>query len=308
METRAHHVLIGLFTIVVFILGVLFALWAANYASNRSWDDYDVIFTESVTGLGTGGLVQYNGITVGEVRNLSLDPNDQARVIPRTRLRANTPGKIETKAKLAFIGLTGVAQISLSGGMPNSPRLVPTRKNPVPIIATQPSALQNVAEAANDIVERVRLILSDENIQRITGALDDLHQLTSSVAGNKKEVSELIVNLRDASVALNKTLDTANGSLETLDKDVIQELPEMMAKLDRTLTALEAASNNANGILGDNREAINGFAQNGLGQVGPTLVELRALIRDLRRVATRLDRNPGGYITGRTRPEEFEPK
>jgi phospholipid/cholesterol/gamma-HCH transport system substrate-binding protein len=287
METRAHHVLIGLFTIIVFIFGVLFALWAANYASNRSWDEYDVIFTESVTGLGNGGLVQYNGITVGEVRNLTLDPNDPRRVIAHIRLRANTPVKIDTKAKLAFIGLTGVAQISLSGGTPQSPRL---------------------AEAANDIVERVRLILSDENIQRITGALDDLHQLTSSVAGNKKEISELIVNLRDASLALNKTLDKANGSLDTLDKGVIQELPETMAKLDRTLTALEAASNNANGILGDNREAINGFTQNGLGQVGPTLVELRSLIRDLRRVATRLDRNPGGYITGRTRPEEFEPK
>jgi phospholipid/cholesterol/gamma-HCH transport system substrate-binding protein len=308
METRAHHVLIGLFTIVVFILGVLFALWAANYASNRSWNEYDVIFTESVTGLGNGGLVQYNGITVGEVRNLTLDPNDPRRVIAHIRLRANTPVKIDTKAKLAFIGLTGVAQISLSGGLPESPRLVPTAKHPVPIIATQPSALQNVAEAANDIVERVRLILSDENIQRISGALDDLHGLTSSVAGNKKEIAELIVNLRDASLALNKTLEKANGSLDTLDEGVIQKLPETMAKLDRTLAALESASNNANGILGDNRESINGFAQNGLGQVGPTLTELRSLIRDLRRVATRLDRNPGGYITGRTRPEEFEPK
>ena len=120
--------------------------------------------------------------------------------------------------------------------------------------------------------------------------------------------AELIVNLRDASLALNKTLEKANGSLDTLDEGVIQKLPETMAKLDRTLAALESASNNANGILGDNRESINGFAQNGLGQVGPTLTELRSLIRDLRRVATRLDRNPGGYITGRTRPEEFEPK
>ncbi len=308
METRAHHVLIGLFTIVVFILGVLFALWAANYASNRSWDDYDVIFTESVTGLGTGGLVQYNGITVGDVQNLTLDPNDPRRVIARIRLRANTPVKIDTKAKLTFVGLTGVAQISLSGGLPESRRLVPTTKNPVPIIATQPSALQNVAEAATDIVERVRLILSDENIQRISGALDDLHGLTTSISSNKKEISELIVNLRDASLALNQTLGKANNSLDTLDKGVIQELPETMAKLDRTLAALESASNNANGILGDNRESINSFAQNGLGQVGPTLVELRSLIRDLRRVTTRLDRNPGGYITGRTRPEEFEPK
>ena len=30
--------------------------------------------------------------------------------------------------------------------------------------------------------------------------------------------------------------------------------------------------------------------------------------RDMRRITSRLDRNPGGYVTGRSRPEEFEPK
>jgi phospholipid/cholesterol/gamma-HCH transport system substrate-binding protein len=53
METRANHVLIGLFTIIIAILGVLFALWAANWTSNRNWDNYDIIFTEAVTGLST---------------------------------------------------------------------------------------------------------------------------------------------------------------------------------------------------------------------------------------------------------------
>src|SRR5512146_3439170 len=115
METRAHHVLIGLFTIIVSLLGVLFALWAANYAANRDWDEYEVVFTEAVTGLGTGGIVQYNGINVGEVRRLSLDPKDPRKVVARIRLTAGTPVKIDTKAKLAFIGLTGVAQIQLSG-------------------------------------------------------------------------------------------------------------------------------------------------------------------------------------------------
>ena len=61
-------------------------------------------------------------------------------------------------------------------------------------------------------------------------------------------------------------------------------------------------------MIADNRESIANFSQNGLGQVGPTLVELRGLIRDLRRVTSRLDRNPSGYVTGRNRPEEFEPK
>ena len=307
METRANHVLIGLFTILVTLLGVFFALWAANYASNRDWDEYDVIFTEAVTGLGTGGIVQYNGNNVGEVRRLSLDPQDPRKVIARIRLAADTPVKIDTKAKLAFIGLTGVAQIQLSGGLPESPRLLPTRDRKVPVIPTQPSALQNIAEAANDIVERLRTILSDQNIERISGTIDDVHQVTSTIAAQKEDVAGLIRNLRDATAQLNITLGKAQGSLDTIDKQVVQNLPEIMAKLDRTLGALESTAKNANGMIADNRQAVASFSQDGLAQVGPTLAELRELMRDLRRVTSRLDRNPGGYVTGRNRPEEFDP-
>ena len=307
METRANHVLIGLFTILVTLLGVFFALWAANYASNRDFDDYDVIFQESVTGLGTGGMVQYNGINVGEVRKLSLDPKDPRKVIARIRLAADTPVKIDTKAKLAFIGLTGVAQIQLSGGLPESPRLLPTPDRKVPVIRTEPSALQNIAEAANDIVERLRTVLSDQNIERISGTLDDVHQVTSTIAAQKEDVAGLIRNLRDATAQLNVTLGKAQGSLDTIDKQVVQNLPELMAKLDRTLASLESTAKNANGMIADNREAVASFSQDGLAQVGPTLAELRELVRDLRRVTSRLDRNPGGYVTGRNRPEEFDP-
>lgn len=307
METRANHVLIGLFTILVTLLGVFFALWAANYAANRDWDEYDVIFKEAVTGLGTGGIVQYNGINVGEVRKLSLDPQDPRKVIARIRLAADTPVKIDTKAKLAFVGLTGVAQIQLSGGLPESPRLLPTPEQKVPVIPTTPSALQNIAEAANDIVERLRTVLSDQNIERLSGTLDDVHQVTSTIAAQKEDVASLIRNLRDATAQLNTTLGKAQGSLDTIDREVVKNLPEIMAKLDRTLGALESTAKNANGMIADNREAVASFSQDGLAQVGPTLAELRELMRDLRRVTSRLDRNPGGYVTGRNRPEEFDP-
>lgn len=308
METRANHVLIGLFTIIVSLLTVFFALWAANYQSNRNWDEYEVIFNEAVTGLGSGGIVQYNGINVGEVRRLKLDPRDPRKVIARIRLEADTPVKVDTKAKLAFIGLTGVAQIQLSGGLPESPRLLPTQDRPIPIIATTPSALQNLSAAADDIVERIRTILSDENVARISGTLDDIHQLSTTIAGEKEDIAALIKNLREVSSQLNTTLVKAQGSLDKIDRGVVDNLPEIMKKIDRTLAQLESASKNANLVIADNREAISSFSQNGLSQVGPTLAELRVLVRDLRRLTSRLDRNPGGYVTGRTRPEEFEPK
>jgi len=307
METKANHVLIGAFTILISVLAVLFALWAANYSSNKQWDQYEVVFSEAVTGLGTGGIVQYNGINVGEVTKLRLDPKDPRKVIARIRLQADTPVKVDTKAKLAFVGLTGVAQIQLTGGLPESPRLLPTAEEPIPRIPTTPSALQNLSAAADDIVERIRAILSDENVARISGTLDDIHQLSSSVAGQKEDITALIKNLREVSVNLNKTLVKTQGSLDTIDQNVVKNLPELIKKLDATLANLELASKNANNVISDNRQAISDFSQNGLGQVGPTLAELRVLVRDLRRVSSRLDRNPAGYATGRTHPEEFSP-
>jgi phospholipid/cholesterol/gamma-HCH transport system substrate-binding protein len=307
METRANHVLIGAFTILVSILAVMFALWAANYSSSKQWDDYEVVFSEAVTGLGNGGIVQYNGINVGEVTKLRLDPKDPRKVIARIRLQADTPVKVDTKAKLAFIGLTGVAQIQLSGGLPESPRLLPTPEQPVPRIPTTPSALENLSAAADDLVERVRTILSDENVARISATLDHLDKVTGNLADDKQGTAALIRNLRGVTVHLNASLakaqtprDSGNGGVEGL--------PEIMQRLDRTLAQFEDVGKNANGLISENRHAINGFTRDGLTQVGPTLAELRVLLRDLQRVVAGLDRNPGGYITGRTRPQEFEPK
>ena len=88
METKANYVLIGAFTLGVVAFLLLFALWAARWSSQQAWDFYDVIFNEAVTGLSEGGTVQYNGIAVGTVEDLSLMPNDPRKVVARIRLDA----------------------------------------------------------------------------------------------------------------------------------------------------------------------------------------------------------------------------
>jgi phospholipid/cholesterol/gamma-HCH transport system substrate-binding protein len=93
-----------------------------------------------------------------------------------------------------------------------------------------------------------------------------------------------------------------------IDREVVAELPGMVAKLESALGELESASRNANALVAENRGPIADFTQEGLQQVGPAMVELRALVRDLRRVANRLDGNPAGYLLGREQPKEFEPK
>ncbi|WP_339826689.1 MlaD family protein [uncultured Arenimonas sp.] len=307
METRANHVLIGAFTLAVCLFAVLFALWMAKYTTEKAYAEYDVVFQEAVTGLSTGSQVLYSGISVGEVRALSLMKDDPRKVVARVRLSADTPVRTDTRAKLTMTGLTGVAVIQLSGGSPGAPRLEGGSDKDVPVIQTEPSALQNIAATANEIVERINRLLSDANVERITRTLDQLDQVTGSIAAEREEISALIQNARAASEKLDATLASADRTINNLDKGLVQELPALVEKLDSTLSQLESASKNANGILNENRDSWAEFSQDGLGQVGPTMRQLRGLIREIDDLANKLENNPAGYLLGREEPEEFEP-
>jgi phospholipid/cholesterol/gamma-HCH transport system substrate-binding protein len=308
METKANYVLIGAFTIIVTAVLLLFALWAAKYSSEKDWQEYAVIFNEPVTGLSEGSSVQYNGISVGTVETLRLAPEDPRRVIATLRIQSDVPIKTDTSAKMSQSGITGPPFIQLTGGSPKAPRLVDVDHRDRPVIRTEASALQNIADTANRLVARLDQVLSERNIAHVSNTLQSIDSLTASLAAEREDLRAVIANAKASSAELNATLVDAHGVVRDVDRDLADKLPLLVGKLDRTLDKLESAANGANGIVNENRAAIHSFANDGLGQVGPTLTELRALVRDLRQVTDRLDSGPAGYILGRDRPKEFEPR
>ncbi|KAF1708898.1 ABC transporter substrate-binding protein [Pseudoxanthomonas kalamensis DSM 18571] len=307
METKANYVLIGAFTLIVAAALLLFGLWAAKYSSERTWQEYEVVFNEAVTGLSTGSPVQYNGISVGSITGLTLAPDDPRKVVARLRIDARTPVKVDTRAKLAITSLTGPTIIQLSGGSPQAAWLRAVDNRDAPIIKTTPSALQNITDTANRLVDRLDLVFSEENVNSIGDTLKNLDEISSSIAAQKDDLQELIVSARQAAQKLDTTLASTNGTLERLDQNLVQQLPQLVNRLDSTLAKLDSAADNADAILGENRAAINSFANDGLAQLGPTLGELRGLVRDLRQISDRLETNPTRYLLGRDAPKEFEP-
>ena len=308
METKANYILIGAFTLVVAVGMLLFGLWMAKYSSDRSWQTYHVVFNEPVTGLTEGGTVQYNGIGVGTVDSLTLAPQDPRLVVARIRIGTDVPVKIDTRAKLSMAGLTGSPFIQLTGGSPDAPRLVADEPDAIPVIPTEASALQNIADTANRLVARLDEVLSDENVARIAATLENIEGMTGAVAAQREDLASLIVNARVASEKLVQTVETSNRAMEGIDRELVQKLPGMVQRLESTLSRIDSAAGSADAILGENRNAINSFANDGLAQLGPTLAELRSLVRDLRRISDRFDSNPARYLLGREAPKEFEPE
>ncbi|HLI17745.1 MAG TPA: MlaD family protein [Rhodanobacteraceae bacterium] len=307
METKAHHVLIGAFTLLVVALVVLFALWLGKTSLNKQYHYYDIVFTEAVTGLSKGSPVQYNGIQVGEVSHLKLDPTDPRKVIARIQVSADTPIKMDTRAKLGLLGLTGVAFVQLTGGAPSSKPLMPTPSDPVPVIKSETSALSallssgsDVVTSINGILDRLSQIMSEQNVGRINHTLENINQTTTALAAERDDLRTLIQQAAAASKELNQTLAGVKHLVNGPADKTLQSAQAAMASLQQSTQTL-------NRLLTDNEGSLQS-GMRGLGQIGPTLRELRATVRDIHQLTSKLQANPAGYLLGRDQPTEFTPK
>lgn len=314
METRAHHVLIGAFTIGVFLLALGFVLWMSKSSVDQKFNDYEVVFTEAVTGLSVGGLVQYNGIKVGEVSALKLAPDDPRKVIARVRLDASAPVRQDTRAKLGLQGVTGLAFIQLSGGAPESPPLLPTREHPVPVIPSDESALSkllasgsDVVTSINDVLLRVNQVLSEENIRRVSATLQHVDELTGALAGQRQDVATTLNQLAAATGELKRTLNTLGSIANSADTLLREDARTMLQTMQKTLASVDKLAASTGALVDSNRGAINQFASQDLRQIGPAIIELRETLRSLRQVSDKFGASDS-LLLGRDQPKEFQPK
>ena len=312
METRAHHVLIGLFSVLIVVGAMLFGLWLAKASMDSTFKDYEVVFNEAVSGLSKGSSVQYNGIKVGDVIELRLDDKDPRRVLARIRLAANTPVKVDTKAKLALTGVTGTSIIQLSGGDTNSPPLK-GKDGKLPEIVASPSPIARLLTDGSDVMANVNMLLhnanalfSEDNVNRVSKTLDNLEQTTTAIAGQRGDISQTLKQLakvgKQASVTLEQTnvlMRNANGLLSTEGK-------QMFNSAEQAMNSLQQSTATINKLINNNEDSLNSGLQ-GLNQLGPAVNELRETLGTLRSISRRLESNPSGYLLGREQNKEFTP-
>ncbi|WP_050469700.1 MlaD family protein [Herbaspirillum chlorophenolicum] len=305
METRAHHVLIGLFTILVAAAALLFCLWLNKSSGDKNVSYYTIVFNEAVSGLSKGSPVQYSGIKVGDVSSLTLDPQDPRKVLARIRIVGNVPIKQDTGAKLALAGITGTSLIQLTNGSPQSPKLE-GKGDSDPVIIATPSPLsallangEDVMTNVNDVLLNAKQFLAPDNARRFGETLQHLEKATSSLAAQSNGLGELVRQIGDASQQANAAMLQANRLLSHQGTDAMNNMQQAMASLATSSKQIEQ-------LLSQNQGALNSGAQ-GLAEIGPAVAELRSTLASVRAISRKLENNPGGYLLGKEKIQEFQP-
>ena len=121
METRARYALIGFFILAVFGAGFGFVYWLENKGGFGERETYRIQFESSVPGLYVGSAVLFNGIRVGEVTSVSLNPAQPQQVLATISVMKDTPIREDTFVNVEQQGLTGGVAVTLTGGKSNAP-------------------------------------------------------------------------------------------------------------------------------------------------------------------------------------------
>ena len=313
METNARYVLIGLFSLVTITGALLFALWLGKSSLDSSYDDYEVVFQEAVSGLSIGSPVQFSGIKVGDVQQLRLDPQDSSLVLVRIRVAAGTPVRASTQAKLTPAGITGTSFIQLRGGAAGSPELTAAPDELLPRIIAEQSSISHLMNNGkdmlgniNDLLANANRMLSPENAERISQTLNNLQLATGAVAEQRADLRNTIEQLALLSKQANQTLEQTSALLRTSNRLLDEHGSGTLQSAQQAMAALQRSSSTIEQLLNNNQAAL-GEGMHSLSELGPALRELRATLANLKAISQRVEANPAGYLLGREQPQEFQP-
>jgi len=273
----------------VLVLGAVLiagALWlASGGAFKQKYDLYLAVSDESVSGLNLNAPVKYNGVDVGKVRDIRLDPRNQSRVNLLFAIEQGTPIKEDTVGVLKIQGLTGIAYVELSGGAEDSPLLRAVAGNAYPLIPTKPSlsarlenVLTNVLAKLDSTSSSINAILSPENQAAFKSALADIAAVSHTIAARK--------DVLDASmVKIGPAIDRIGRGADAVEK--------MGTEVARTSAS---AGTTVNEIGADMKR----FTGETLPELERLLGELSVLSASLRRLSEQTEGNPSGLLFGRT--------
>ncbi len=260
MVSKSQKIRLGVFILVaIFFLVVMVSLIIGSKLFDKK-DNYFIAYKDqSVSGLNVGSAVQYHGIRIGRVENLSIDPDDVTTVIVEISVTAGTPIKVDVKAILAAVGITGLKQVELIGGDPREENLKPGS-----YIKPGESTLDVITGKAEDIAEKVDQVLQNianifdletqDNIKEaIANTNSSLNNINIILDENKESLNSSIENIARISSELANLLGTINDVTQQLDLD---QFNTTVTDVNESVKQLTKAFNNINYTVVESREDI----------------------------------------------------
>ncbi|WP_312812414.1 MlaD family protein [Brevundimonas sp.] len=309
MERDAHYAAVGIVTVALMVALAVFTIWLARLQFNEDYDVYDIIFYGPVRGLTEGGEVYFNGIRVGEVTKLNLDPQKENQVVARVRLNGTTPVRVTSRAQLEPQGITGLNYVQITAGDTSTP-LLKTQypDNAVPVIQSQASPLAElltgsgtVLQQTVDALNRINRVLSDDNIRSFSSSVRHVEEMTAELNARKGMLLELEQTLKNANAAVAEYQGLAVDTRQIINTDGRAAIANIAKASEEARTAIASINRSASSL----EEPLGEFGSTTVPQINDAVRQLNQATRALEDLIGNMRQSPREFI-GRPAAKELE--
>jgi phospholipid/cholesterol/gamma-HCH transport system substrate-binding protein len=190
MEFNARYALTGVFMLAVAAAVVVFLYWLNNSAGFGEREQLRIRFTVPVSGMASGGNVLFNGIKVGEITAIRFDDARPESLLADVSIIRGLPLRTDTLIGIDYQGLTGAANILMTGGSPDAPR-PQAGANGMALLEADPSASRSWMQNAGRVLGRLDDLLG-RNDDRFDSILKGLERMAG---GGSEEEGKITYDL-----------------------------------------------------------------------------------------------------------------
>lgn len=235
MEPKANYTIVGLFVIILTGIIITATIWLYAGFDDKDYRTYRVLMNESVTGLSTEATVKYNGVDVGMVKQMRLNPQNPQQVELLLNIEDNIPVTRSTVAVLSMQGITGAAFIDLkTNGHDNRPLMrLPGER--YPLIASGPSfflrldtALNQLMTNFNDMSNSMRALLNKDNLDSLHASLLSIQVITKDLENNTQHIDTILQNTATAAKGLPQLVQDGHTTLQNFNNQTIPKLNSIL--------------------------------------------------------------------------------
>jgi phospholipid/cholesterol/gamma-HCH transport system substrate-binding protein len=308
MEPRVSYALVGLFVVVFASAFVVIALWLVGVEPAADYRTYAIYPPESVAGIGGETPVKYQGVDVGKVRRVDLDPQDPRRVRLLVDVRREVPIRVDTTASLASQGLSGLVYfIELRGGEPGSATLEAAPGAAYPVIRAELSELTQLQRTGTELLEQAKAAATELR--------DTLVAVRNLVGGGERatigaaieDAGRTAARLSQAAATLNSHLERVGPLLDDLTRaaghlpGLAEHADQMVHSVGEAAMRVDQTARRLSDLAIEAAPGLTALTRDGMPELVALLKDLHTLTGRLDRVAADLEQQPNLLLYDRPR-------
>lgn len=256
-------------TITLFILGINFLRGKGLFSSDQG---YSTIYSD-IQGLQESAEVRLNGLKIGQVDKIELQPDRRIKVHFLLNKEIKVPkGSVVQLTAADLISGTKILNLEMS----NDPQILPENsviqsKEAEGILGNLGSQVSPMLETVKHTVVSLDTLLNTVNeiinedarrhlnasfaslevgLNQLSGLASELNKQSGELAGVIKNANSITSNFASNNEHINTTMANLENFSNNLNKAPVQETMEDLRKAAADLQDLVAKANNSNGSLG----------------------------------------------------------